>query len=158
MASLTPDYLDRLEMMAREDRFAYWKDTLLLVAEVRRLKRGDFTPEEFQELCHNLHERPGGCTRDVFAAGCREYQEKLFGKEAGIGSPANYALEMVSILERRGWGLLCDEGRWYAVKYDDTIHPRDSMENVISGAYAGHGNPVTAVLAAERFLLTGERP
>jgi len=49
-----------------------------LVAEIRRLKRGEFTPDEFQALCHHRDERPG-CTRASFEAGCREYQRKLFG-------------------------------------------------------------------------------
>ena len=51
----------------------------MLMNEVSRLKRGDFTPEEFQNLCHNLHERPV-CTREEFAQGCLQFQEKLFGK------------------------------------------------------------------------------
>ena len=49
-----------------------------LRAEISRLKRGDFTPEEFQNLCHNRHESPG-CTRADFEAGCVQFQEKLFG-------------------------------------------------------------------------------
>ena len=52
----------------------------ILTIEVARLKRGDFTPEEFQNLCHNLHERPV-CTREEFSQGCLQFQEKLFGKE-----------------------------------------------------------------------------
>lgn len=49
-----------------------------LVSEVKRLKRGEFTPEEFQTLCHNLHENPS-CTLKVFGEGCHEFQRKLFG-------------------------------------------------------------------------------
>lgn len=49
-----------------------------LVAEVRRLRRGDFTPEEFQNLCHHRDQKPG-CTRQDFEEGCRQYQAKLFG-------------------------------------------------------------------------------
>jgi hypothetical protein len=44
--------------------------------EVERLKRGDFTPEEFQNLCHNLSEDD----KEKFVEGCREYQKKLFGE------------------------------------------------------------------------------
>ena len=51
-----------------------------LAKEVIRLRRGDFTPEEFQNLCHNLHERPV-CAREEFSQGCLQFQEKLFGKE-----------------------------------------------------------------------------
>jgi hypothetical protein len=50
-----------------------------LRAEVERLKRGDFTPEEFQNLCHNLHEKPG-CTLELQGKGCDAFQKKLFGR------------------------------------------------------------------------------
>lgn len=46
-------------------------------AEIERLTAGRFTPEEFQNLCHNL---PEGCTREVFERGCKDYQDRLFGK------------------------------------------------------------------------------
>lgn len=49
-----------------------------LAAEIRRLRRGEFTPEEFQAICHHRDERPG-CSRADFINGCAEYQEKLFG-------------------------------------------------------------------------------
>lgn len=52
------------------------KDVMeFLFAEVERLKAGDFTEEEFQNLCHNSS--PDDRCR--FEAGCREYQDKLFG-------------------------------------------------------------------------------
>jgi hypothetical protein len=44
--------------------------------EIERLKRGDFTEEEFQNFCHR--EDPAHYVR--FIAGCNEYQRKLFGK------------------------------------------------------------------------------
>ena len=47
----------------------------LLEAEVERLKRGDFTDDEFQNLCHNLPQAKMVC----FQKGCEEYQKKLFG-------------------------------------------------------------------------------
>lgn len=59
--------------------FADWrrrKGNALLEDEIDRLKRGDFTPDEFQNLCHNL---PDTCTREVFESGCKDYQAKLFG-------------------------------------------------------------------------------
>lgn len=62
-ANLAPLLADEVERQAKE---------------IERLKRGDFTPEEFQNLCHNL---PEHCTHEVFDAGCRQYQSKLFGKE-----------------------------------------------------------------------------
>jgi hypothetical protein len=71
---------------------AWWPDINLMVAsrdvipellaEIRRLKRGEFTPEEFQALCHHRDEQPG-CTRADFEAGCQEYQKSLFGAAGG---------------------------------------------------------------------------
>lgn len=49
-----------------------------LRAENERLRRGDFTPEEFQELCHNRDKNPR-CTPAAFFDGCEDYQRKLFG-------------------------------------------------------------------------------
>lgn len=46
--------------------------------EVERLRAGSFTPQEFQNLCHNFDEKD----REVFVAGCIEYQKKLFGESA----------------------------------------------------------------------------
>jgi len=43
--------------------------------ENERLKRGDFTKEEFQALCHKLNEED----KNLFCDGCDEYQRKLFG-------------------------------------------------------------------------------
>ena len=47
-------------------------------AENARLKRGEFTPKEFQGLCHHRDERPG-CKPAEFFQGCEDYQRKLFG-------------------------------------------------------------------------------
>lgn len=52
--------------------------------EVKRLKAGRLTSEEFQNLCHNLHECPAGhagppCSREQFENGCVEFQNLLFG-------------------------------------------------------------------------------
>jgi hypothetical protein len=44
-------------------------------AEVERLKSGDFTKEELQNLCHNLSEDD----EQRFRQGCSDYQKKLFG-------------------------------------------------------------------------------
>lgn len=46
--------------------------------EGARLKRGDFTPDELQTLCHNLSEQD----KEAFFQGCTEYQRKLFGCSA----------------------------------------------------------------------------
>lgn len=50
-----------------------------LKEENARLKRGEFSPEEFQALCHHRDEKPG-CTAEDFYEGCALYQRKLFGR------------------------------------------------------------------------------
>lgn len=85
--------------------------------EVRRLKRGHFTPEEFQNLCHHLDEKPG-CSPEAFAAGCAEYQRKLFGGAAWTREPPTAAGEywwrdwglpprVVTVFDWRGGGVAC---------------------------------------------------
>lgn len=37
------------------------------------------TGEEFQLLCHNMHEHGTPCNRAEFNKGCQEFQDKLFG-------------------------------------------------------------------------------
>lgn len=44
---------------------------------VERVLEGKLTEEEFQNLCHNLTTED----RKRFEQGCKEFQEKLFGKE-----------------------------------------------------------------------------
>lgn len=68
-----------LEGSYKKKPFAHPADTLLLVAEIRRLKRGDFTKAEIHNLCHNLHEKNSNCTLAEFQEGCKEFQNKLFG-------------------------------------------------------------------------------
>lgn len=48
-----------------------------LKAEIERLKRGDFTEDEFQNLCHKFDDSDA----KRFVEGCRQYQDKLFGCE-----------------------------------------------------------------------------
>ena len=45
--------------------------------EIERLKAGKFTPEELQNLCHNLKEED----EQAFKQGCIDYQKKLFGEK-----------------------------------------------------------------------------
>lgn len=47
--------------------------------EIERLKRGDFTPAEFQNLCHSKTVQDGF---GDFVVGCHEYQQQLFGVSA----------------------------------------------------------------------------
>lgn len=50
---------------------------LYLIGEIHRLKEGNFTEEEFQNLCHNFSEED----KCRFKQGCIDYQKKLFGEE-----------------------------------------------------------------------------
>lgn len=45
--------------------------------EIQRLKQGNFTEEEFQNLCHNFSEDD----EVRFKQGCIDYQKKLFCKD-----------------------------------------------------------------------------
>lgn len=83
---LTDDELNVYEAVASRNTFFAPEDVMKLVVEVRRLRaeesrlrKGDFTEEEFQNLCHNLDD---GDERR-FKAGCEEYQRKLFGRAYG---------------------------------------------------------------------------
>lgn len=48
----------------------------LLIAELERLQKGDFTEEEFQNLCHNFNEDDA----ERHKQGCIEYHKLLFSK------------------------------------------------------------------------------
>jgi len=58
--------------------------------EVTRLKAGDFTEEEFQNLCHNKEK---SVSPEDFCRGCEEYQRKLFG--ASLAQEYRLALEKI---------------------------------------------------------------
>lgn len=66
-------------------------------AEVARLKSGDFTPEEFQNLCHKFDEKD----HKAFCDGCEAYQKKLFG-ESPI-TKLKEDLERQTSYAKEGW-------------------------------------------------------
>jgi hypothetical protein len=105
-------------------------------SEVRRLKRGDFTPDEFQALCHHRDEK-AGCTRADFEAGCRVYQESLFGK-----SPVPFP--MVSLPSWIEDGAAPFEPA-HAVTYDDGFV---SPPTGVSQCDSNYGADMTALRAA----------
>jgi hypothetical protein len=57
--------------------------------EAARILNGNLTAEEFQRLCHNLHERGTPCTAREFAAGCAEFIQQLFPNSGATVSIAN---------------------------------------------------------------------
>lgn len=69
-SDLTPEQIQpRLAILDRLDA---------LEKDVKRLKEGNLTPEEFQNLCHNLHLKEKPCTQREFEDGCRRTQEAIF--------------------------------------------------------------------------------
>jgi hypothetical protein len=68
-----------------EEKNRIVRENFALLAENARLRRGDFTPEEFQAVCHHRDDKPG-CTRADFEAGCLAYQRQLFGPPAGAAT------------------------------------------------------------------------
>lgn len=57
----------------------YHEDTCYIaIQEIERLLRGDFTEEEFQNLCHNFSEDDA----QRFCNGCIEYNKKMFGEKS----------------------------------------------------------------------------
>jgi hypothetical protein len=77
--------IERLrEMLLGRDKSVHdlLEDCHQLEQEIARLKRGEFTPEEFQNLCHESVSNPANYNNigmDKFCDGCDEYQRKLFG-------------------------------------------------------------------------------
>ena len=50
-----------------------------LYDEAERLQSGRLTPEEFHELCHNLHEHGTPITREEHRVACERFRDFLFG-------------------------------------------------------------------------------
>lgn len=74
------DYFNRNRVHSLEDRiFELTRENEILKKEINRLKEGNLSEEEFQNLCHNLCKLK--LTREQFEQGCRDYQDKLFGKK-----------------------------------------------------------------------------
>ena len=46
--------------------------------EIERLQSGRLTPEEFNELCHNLHEQGRPLSREEHEAECEKFRDELF--------------------------------------------------------------------------------
>jgi hypothetical protein len=64
-AAMSPEQRDKVS-----SKYLVWA-----ADEIERLLRGDFTEEEFQNLCH----KHTGEDAARFRQGCEEYQRKLFG-------------------------------------------------------------------------------
>lgn len=63
----------------RQDKITLTIENGQLRDDIARLKYGKFTPDELQDLCHNLS---GDCVAqyEAFCDGCASYQRKMFGK------------------------------------------------------------------------------
>lgn len=62
----------------------------IATSTIKRLREGDFTAEEFQNLCHNKAVQEGF---ESFCTGCHNYQQQLFGR--------TYTSELKSMLLSR---------------------------------------------------------
>ncbi len=67
---------DRVNELEQE-RTKLLAENHALTQEIARLKAGQFTEGEFQDLCHDKFP----CTREEFEQGCKDYQDKLFGSD-----------------------------------------------------------------------------
>lgn len=106
--------VEELRKQVRDYRDAASAEALLADearAEVDRLKRGDFTPEEFQNLCHHRDEKPG-CTVTDFMAGCNEYIRKLFGDQAAL-----LAKRPGGGVMSQNWYMVCPQCKAKAIAY-----------------------------------------
>lgn len=108
-----------------------------LRTEVERLRRGDFTEEEFQNLCHKFGE--GDYER--FCDGCDEYQRKLFGKDRSCDLLKRHDEEMLS---RRKEFLARIQVLHDRIKYLEHNLPEGTIRCEDCGAvYANMGCDVT---------------
>ena len=73
---MSDKHLERLRWLQKIGAPSPASDALeWAVAEIERLRRGDFTEDEFQNLCHNFTTED----RCRFTAECEKYRDKLFG-------------------------------------------------------------------------------
>ncbi len=93
----------------------------ILKKDNARLLSGDFTPEEFQNLCHKFQDKD----KCAFFDGCEAYQKKLFGE-----SDRERLLESVRILAKE----LSDVNREKAKLIDIVIKLSIELD-LINSAY-----------------------
>lgn len=53
-----------------------------MAEENERLRAGKFTRDEWQNLCHDMHESGTPCNLQEFAEGCEMFQIHLYGENA----------------------------------------------------------------------------
>lgn len=86
--------LEQLKVATR----AITEQKLAILVDRNRLAAGNLTPEEVQNLCHNL---PATVPREEFEAGCRAYQDKLYGPKppSAEETTQQQALAQVGLLD-----------------------------------------------------------
>lgn len=96
--------------------------------EVERLRTGRFTPEEFQNLCHGFDEND----KEVFVAGCLEYQRKLFGPATATAAPVEQSEHVHNYRTVEGQSVPeCKCGAIYPYDRDEIEHIRARAYNLI---------------------------
>lgn len=86
---MTEEEVSRLQSQVFELNMKVYE----LGKEVARLKNGDLTPQEFQNLCHNLKDKNPACPLHDFQMGCVVIQRTLYPTDT---HPDVYTCECVS--------------------------------------------------------------
>lgn len=64
------------KLILEASRYIYRDITTVVGAEILRLTSGEFTVQEIQQFCHKIKET---CPRAEFEAGCKAYQDLVYG-------------------------------------------------------------------------------
>lgn len=133
-------------------------EALILAQEIDRLRRGDFTEEEFQTLCHNFSEDD----EKRFRAGCESYCAKLFGKEKPLD---------VRHAEKFQVTILKDAEEACKHMSDDQLTPKQrfaiavlsgvrfmSTHDLGAGTVRFQTEPCTISVVEGKWVVTTERP
>ena len=76
--------------------------------EIKRLKSGKLTPEEFHELCHNLYLHGRPITEEEFDAGCKAEKFKLFHFDPAKAKPCSALEEMKRQMHEEAMMPICN--------------------------------------------------
>lgn len=86
---------------------------------INRLRSGDFTPEELQNLCHNFSDSE----YSAFIDGCAEYQKKLFGKcdRDALKAEINHLRQILGLWDKAGEAAI----RAYGIEHETARNPQE---------------------------------
>lgn len=119
--------------------------------EIARLKRGEFTPEEFQNLCHEREDRPG-CSVRQFFDGCADYQLKLFGLSDRMAKDQRIAELEAQNQELRGHMADIIRPALDQIRTADYVKRIDELERLIVIESESYRRSVQEALRLEALL------